>query len=111
MDDRRNFHRWHCEIPCRLETGSHVLTGCVRNLSFNGASIATREPSLPVDCALLITLEPEGRSTQLRGKVIYSADTSFGITFNEDRQQAVRLLMPFFQDRIQEEAMGLADAS
>ena len=111
VDDRRNFHRWNCQLPCEFEAGKQVLKGCVVNLSFNGACIETSELSPPVDCVMLTTIEPDGRAVRMRGKVIYSRDGSFGLTFQEDRQQAIRLLMPFFQDRIQAEAAELADAS
>ena len=111
MEDRRNFQRWDCELPCEFEAGVQTLRGCVVNLSFNGASIKTTEFSPPVDCPVKTVLEPEGRAVHLRGRVIYATDGSFGISFQEDRQQVVRLLMPFFQDHIQAESSDLADAS
>ncbi len=111
MNDRRNFHRWDCKLPCEFEAGSQKLKGSVVNLSSNGACIETSELSPPVDCPVKTILEPEGRAVRLNGRVIYAADGSFGITFLEDRQQMVRLLLPFFQDHIESEAHDLADAS
>ena len=99
MDDRRQFRRWECSVPCRFSIAGHKFEGCVVNLSFNGARVQSDGPPPAVDARVKAVLSgPE--DVEIPARVIYSADDFYGLLFEASREHLVRKLMPFFRAQI-----------
>lgn len=108
MDERRQFYRWNCQVPCRFSIAGHDFEGCVVNLSFNGARVEANGASPAVDSRIAATLNPDSDAVTLAARVIYSTDDSYGLLFEESREELVRKLMPFFRLQVDAHDLGLS---
>ncbi len=100
MDERREFHRWDCSVPCRFSIGGHTFEGCIVNLSFNGARVQAEGAVPAVDARVVATLNPDSEGVQISARVIYATEESYGLLFEASREELVRKLMPYFRSQI-----------
>lgn len=105
MNERRQYQRWKCDIPCRCKGRNGDFEGNLENLSFNGALVRVDSGLEGVHSTLSIEVESDGASVTLAAKVVYVEQGALGVEFTDEKEDRVRQLMPLFHDHLEAEGL------
>lgn len=106
VQERREFHRWQCGIPCRFVWKDGDFEAALENLSFNGAMVTGVKQSPTPSEEVLLRLESPKGEVSVPATVVFARNGAFGIQFRGSRDDRIRALMPLFMDHL--ERQGLA---
>ena len=102
MQERREFQRWRCLIPCICSSGSLFLTGEIVDLSYGGACVTNPTEIPQVGSELDVAVDGK---FALKARVVYlnrkqdnpKHRDHFGLEFSESWPQKVGKLKLLLQ--------------